>query len=248
VSPSLLTPVVDAIVLAAGNGDRFNDPQHRSKLLHEVQGRPLVLRTLTAARDAGLTTAHVILGYAAADVRRACEEGAPSGLRLVFHLNGQWQLENGVSVLAARGGVPDRFAVLMGDHVFDSMVLARMRQLTIAEGDSLLAIDRRLDDPALVEEATKVLTEGDRIVAIGKDLRDFDALDTGLFICHAGVFDALADATHAGDTTLSGGIRRLAAAGRMRAMVIGDARWFDIDTRADLEAFEAAAGTTERVA
>jgi choline kinase len=245
--PTSITPVAEAIVLAAGNGDRFKDPQRRSKLLYEVQGRPLLLRTLTAAHDAGLTTAHVILGYAARDVRDACERGAPPGMRLVFHLNEQWHLENGVSVLAARGAVPDRFAVLMGDHVFDPKVLARMRQFFVPDGDSLLAIDRRLDDPALVEEATKVLTRGDRIQAIGKDLREFDALDTGLFICHAGVFDALRHAQGAGDTTLSGGIRHLAASGRMRAMTIGDARWFDIDTRADLEAFEAAT-TRERVA
>jgi choline kinase len=205
------------------------------------------LRTLTAARDAGLTTAHVILGYAARDVRDACEHGAPPGMRLVFHVNEEWYLENGVSVLAARGAVPDRFALVMGDHVFDPLVLARMRRLSVPDGDSLLAIDRRLDDRALVDEATKVLTRGDRILAIGKELREFDALDTGLFICHASVFDALGHAQRAGDTTLSGGIRHLAASGRMRAMTIGDARWFDIDTRADLEAFEAV-GMRERVA
>jgi hypothetical protein len=42
----------------------------------------------------------------------------------------------------------------------------------------------------------------------------------------------------AGDTTLSGGIRRLAAQGLMRAADIGNAAWYDIDTVADLEAAE----------
>ena len=37
-----------------------------------------------------------------------------------------------------------------------------------------------------------------------------------------------------GDTTLSGGIRRLAARRLMRAFDIGEARWCDIDTTSDL--------------
>jgi len=245
---SLAAPTVDAILLAAGNGDRFRDPQHRSKLLRDVQGRPLLVRTLVAARDAGIETAHIVLGYTAREVRVSCERAAPAGLTLEFYVNQQWHLENGISALAARGAVPDRFAVLMGDHVFDPAVLARMRHLDVPDGDSLLAIDVRLEDPARVEEATKVLTDGNRIIAIGKELRDFDALDTGLFICHASVFDALEEARRMGDTTLSGGVKRLAASGRMRAMPIGDASWFDIDTPADLEAFEAAAVHDERVA
>ena len=151
---SLAAPTVDAILLAAGNGDRFGDPQHRSKLLHDVQGRSLLIRTLVAARDAGIETAHIVLGYAAREVRKACERAAPRDLALEFYVNDQWQLENGISALTARGAVPDRFALLMGDHVFDPAVLARMRSVEVPDGDSVLAIDVKLEDPARVEEAT----------------------------------------------------------------------------------------------
>ncbi len=91
----------------------------------------------------------------------------------------------------------------------------------------------------MAAEATKVTLEGDRITAIGKDLLVYDALDTGLFVCATPLFDALDEACAAGDTTLSGGIRRLAARGLMRARDIGDASWYDIDTIADLESAEA---------
>ncbi len=91
----------------------------------------------------------------------------------------------------------------------------------------------------MAAEATKVRLEGDRIAAIGKDLVAFDALDTGLFVCSPLLFGALDEACAAGDTTLSGGIRRLAARGLMRARDIGDAEWCDIDTLADLETAEA---------
>jgi choline kinase len=83
-----------------------------------------------------------------------------------------------------------------------------------------------------------VRRDGRRIVAIGKHLDTFDALDTGVFLCAPSVFGALARAQVEGDTTLSGGIQRLAAAGQMHAVDIGDAPWYDIDTLADLEAAE----------
>ena len=58
----------------------------------------------------------------------------------------------------------------------------------------------------------------------------------GVFVCAPPLFDALVESRKAGDTTLSGGIRRLAARGLMRGVDIGDVVWYDIDTRADLEA------------
>ena len=90
----------------------------------------------------------------------------------------------------------------------------------------------------VADEATKVKREGSRIVAIGKDLVDYDALDTGMFVFSPVLFDALERARSLGDTTLSGGVRLLAAAGLMRGVEIGDARWCDIDTLSDLAAAE----------
>jgi hypothetical protein len=51
-----------ALVLAAGNGDRFHNANRQSKLLQPVLGRPLILRTLQTARDAGVASFEVVLG------------------------------------------------------------------------------------------------------------------------------------------------------------------------------------------
>ena len=81
---------------------------------------------------------------------------------------------------------------------------------------------------------------GSRITAIGKDLTTYDALDTGMFVCAPALFAAIDASRVAGDTTLSGGIRHLAARGLMRGFDIGDAGWCDIDTVSDLAAAESA--------
>ncbi len=232
-----------AVILAAGNGDRFHNPTHDSKLLQPLLGRPILLRTLEAAHEAGIRTATVVLGYQADRVRALVETAAVAGLTIDFVVNPDWHLENGVSALAARDSVgADRFALLMGDHVFEPPVLQRMLRLDVDGDESLLAIDARPATPEQAEEATKVRREGSRIVAIGKDLTDFDALDTGVFVFSPVLFDALQMACALGDTTLSGGVRQLAARGLMRGMEIGDAMWCDIDTVSDLAAAESALG------
>ena len=109
-----------------------------------------------------------------------------------------------------------------------------MLRLQLAGDESVLAVDARSVPKAVADEATKVRRDGTRIVAIGKGLRHYDALDTGVFVCGPALFDALAAAQAAGDTTLSGGIRKLAARRLMHGFEIGDAHWCDIDTVSDL--------------
>jgi choline kinase len=231
------TSVTTAVILAAGNGDRFESPAHESKLLQPLLGQPLLVRTLEAAAEAGITSATVVVGYQGDRVRALAERGRPRNLALTFANNPEWRLENGVSAMAARTHTRDRrFALLMGDHVFDPQVLRRMLRVAVDDDRSLLAVDTGTVDPGRADEATKVRRSGSRIVAIGKNLARYDALDTGLFVCSPSLYDALSVSRTNGDTTLSGGVRELAGRGLMHAVEIGDAAWYDIDTVADLEA------------
>lgn len=234
----------DAIVLAAGNGDRFRQPSPRSKLLTPIAGRPLLTRTLVSAFDAGITTVHLVVGYDADRVLELAMSAAPPGLDVHAHLNPDWGHENGVSVLAARTCLHDRpFALLMGDHLFDVQALQALRSAPRQPGETLLCVDGRPVPDDVAQEATRVRMDGGRITAIGKDVDPYDALDTGLFVCDPAVFDALDASCRDGDTTLSAGIRRLTAAGLVRGVDIGDARWCDVDTVEDVPHAEQIAAT-----
>jgi choline kinase len=230
-------PVQQAIILAAGNGDRFKNGSTDSKLVRPVLGVPLIVRTLDSAARAGIARVDIVLGYQAEQVRQLVAREKPASLSVRFHINPRWHEENGLSVLAARANFRDsRFALLMGDHLFESETLLRLLATPAGPDESLLAVDRRPAPPAVSEEATRVRLDPDsRVVAIGKSIEPFDALDTGLFVCAPPLFDALEKSCADGDTTLSGGVRRLAARGLVRGVDIGDRTWFDIDTVADLE-------------
>jgi choline kinase len=228
-----------ALVLAAGNGDRFVNGSRESKLLQPVLGEPLILRTLRTAVEAGLTHFEVVLGYRADALRALLHARQPRGATISISFNPDWHLENGVSALAARAKLShDSFALLMGDHLFEPDALASLLRTPLDPMESALAIDTRPAPPDIVAEATKVRIEGPRIVAIGKNLDVFDALDTGMFVCSPALFDALEQSRASGDTTLSGGIRILAQRGLVRGVPVGDADWYDIDTIADLKAAE----------
>lgn len=237
--PHHTSAVSRAVVLAAGNGDRFRGPANRSKLLTPVAGTPLLLRTLLSVRRAGLTHAHLILGFDADRVRALALAGAPDGLTLDFCINKDWHHENGLSVLAARAQLDGQsFALLMGDHLFDAQMLRDLLAAPRFQGETLLGIDRQATTPEMAVEATKVRLSDAHVTAIGKAIDPYDAFDTGLFVCHPSIFTALDESCADGDTTLSGGIARLAAKRLVRAVDVGHARWCDIDTVDDLATAE----------
>jgi choline kinase len=239
----LSVPLRDAVILAAGNGDRFKSSHHHSKLLHPVLGQPLILRTLETAAAAGIPNLTVVLGFEADRVRSVIERHRIPGASVRFTYNPDWHLENGVSALTAREVCDGRrFALLMGDHLFESSVLQRLAGTPRDSAECLLAVAAGPFDPAVADEATKVLLDGDRIVAIGKQLDAWTALDTGLFVFTPALFGALEEARRDGETTLTAGVQRLAARGLMKGVSIGAANWCDVDTVADVDAAESLFG------
>jgi hypothetical protein len=69
--------VTQALILAAGDGDRFLTVTRESKPLQSVLGRPLIVRTIETARDAGIGTFEIVVGYQADQVRAVIERAAP---------------------------------------------------------------------------------------------------------------------------------------------------------------------------
>ena len=124
------------------------------------------------AAAAGITSFCVVLGFEADRVRATVEKDSVPGTTLRFVYNPDWHLENGVSAMAARQHCGSRrFALLMGDHVFEPAVLERMLSVSSTATVSLLAVDSLSTDPVIAAEATRVRMSGGLITAIGKERR-----------------------------------------------------------------------------
>ncbi|MGH8259508.1 MAG: NTP transferase domain-containing protein, partial [Steroidobacteraceae bacterium] len=93
-----------------------------------------------------------------------------------------------------------------------------------------------INDP---EDVTRVKCSNGRIERVGKVLRDFNAIDTGVFLCTPVLFDALEASQAAGDDSLSGAMNVLAQWGKARAFDIQDRLWLDVDDPPSFEKAEA---------
>ena len=120
--------------------------------------------------------------------------------------------------------------LLMSDHIFEATTAKALLNQPIMKGEVILAVDSKLDTIFDLDDVTKVRRVGDHIVAIGKDLSDYDAYDTGMFLCSPELFEALESAKKDGNCSLSDGMRVLGRGARLRAFDIGEASWQDVDT------------------
>jgi len=217
----------------AGEGSRLRGSDKTLlKPFVSVGGRPLISYTLDALVHAGIKSLNFVVGY---ERRRMIPQVKPllsPGLNTSFIENREWQKQNGISLLAAADCVGRPFLLTMSDHLFDDAIVHRL--CASFRPDHLnIAVDRKIDSIFDLDDAMKVQTRGDSVIAIGKDLRDYDAVDIGLFICPLEIFDYLERAKSSSgkmDCSLADGVRLMARDNKVRAKDIGESWWQDVDT------------------
>lgn len=225
--------VTDAVVLMAGTGSRLRASGGvLPKPLVPILGRPLISYIAESLTKVGVQAVHAIVGANGDKLIESLRPWLPASLRLNPIWNPEWQKQNGVSVLCAAGHVTEPFLLTMGDHLFDPPILRLV--LESSELSCLnLAIDKKLETIFDIADAMKVQTSGDRVVTLGKNLEVYDAIDTGIFLCPAKLFDYLRKAqsySRGSDCSLADGVRLMASEDKVRAIDIGAAWWQDVDT------------------
>jgi 1L-myo-inositol 1-phosphate cytidylyltransferase len=232
------------VVIAAGAGRRMRESAGAAhpKPAALALGVPLVVRVLRRLAETGVRRAVVVTGCRAPEVEATARTGRPPGLELVLVHNDGWERQNGLSVLAARHAVDGApFVLTMADHLYSPLVIEALRTVRAPDVDVALAVDRRLGEISDIADATRVRTgAGGRIAEIGKGLRVYDAVDTGVFLCTSALFEALESERDArGDCSLSEGVARVARRGRGLAVDIPrEAWWQDVDNAGDLARVE----------
>ena len=226
------------IILAAGFGSRLQGVSDETSLkpLTPVGGKPLIFRTIASLDRAGCGRVVIVLGHGADDIRQSVSEAYDGPTELVFTVNPEYQLQNGLSVLAARKYVGDEFVLTMADHVFGDSVMDIAAGHTPVPGGATLLVDFKLDTIFDMDDATKVRAENDRIVRIGKQISDYNCVDTGVFVGTDGLMSAIDNVYRkSGDASLSDGVQALSERDVMRVLDIGPGFWQDVDTPEMLE-------------
>jgi choline kinase len=226
---------MQAVILAAGDGGRLM-PQTAElpKSLLRVLGRPMIHRVLDALAEAGVDDATIVVGYHGDRLPAALAHGTPAGMSVRFVRNDAYMLGNARSLWAARDAVRDGFVLAMGDHLVEPALLRSL--VAGAGGRCRLAVERVDASDERSDEATRARVRDGRVVDLGKGLRDWNALDTGVFWCTRRVFDVMTPALRDGE---AGDVfARLARNGELDAVDVTGARWIDVDTAPDLRRAE----------
>ena len=223
---------IPAVIMAAGEGLRLRDEDAPlPKPLTHVLGMSLLERTIVTCREAGVQRFLVIVGFMKDVLREHIETLAKKhDIQVQAVENPNWELGNGTSAGACAPHIKGRFFLMMCDHLFEPRILEHLVAADDGTEACYLAIDRRIDDIFDLDDGTKVQTDGTAIRDIDKGLQNFNAIDTGFFLCRPFLFPALEGAQNEKDYSLSGGIRKLIDRSRMRGVDVSGCFWHDVDT------------------
>jgi 2-aminoethylphosphonate-pyruvate transaminase len=206
--------------------------------LANVGGASLLLRSLRVLAAAGIHRVAITVGYDGDRVRREVDAVRRSEANLpevVFFDNSTWEEPNGVSVLAAKRFVEERTLLVMSDQIAAPHLVREMAGLS-AEGElTVLAVDRDLSRVFDFDDATKVKLgqqkgQEQRVLAIGKEITDYDAVSAGMFVMSRSLIDALEDLAKQAPPSLTQGVAEAARRGQVAARDVESAIWQDVDS------------------
>jgi len=226
-------PITKCLIIAAGRGSRLSDVCE-SKPLLSILGLKLIERVILSAKEAGLTDFYIVIGYNDHKVREFLDKlSIKKDIKINYLYNFEWKKGNGISVLKSKKYLNENFVLLMSDHIFDPSILVDLLKEDIEDEEIKLVVDYNIDSNRNIDidDATKVLVYDDLILDIGKNIDNFNAFDTGIFLCSPIIFDALEESIENGDDSLSGGIKILAERGNAKVFDIKDKYWIDIDDK-----------------
>ena len=221
------------LILAAGFGSRLEGVSAVTefKPLTPVAGEPLIFRTINSLEKAGCTKIVIVLGHGHKEIESAIANSYSGKTPLIFVFNERFNLSNGVSVLSASEHLSDVFIMTMADHVLGDTLMEIAGGYTPEEASAALLVDYKIDSIFDMDDATKVLSKDGKIASIGKQIMDFNCIDTGVFVCTKGLLDSLENHfSKKGDTSISEGVQDLANRKKMYTIDVGDGFWQDVDT------------------
>lgn len=232
------------LILAAGEGSRLSKIAGKSpKSLLRVAGVTIIERVLRSLRGLEIEEIHIVIGYNGYKIIDKIGNNH-QGTPIQYIENPEWEKGNLHSLFAARKHLKKKFLLLMSDHLFDPRIVKHLTNQKIGSDAVILAVDKR---NAKLED-TMVLENKGKIITIGKELKKYNFVDTGIFLCSPEIFHYAEKALKTDSGELAEGVKLAAKNGRARAFEIKTIpsyvpkmrkdvkpHWIDIDTPEDLE-------------
>ena len=207
-----------AVILAGMPANQFSQ---------KVAGVPLITRTIRTVKQAGVDQFVIVTGGRGNETKRAIEAELQDVAVDWVH-NDEWWKSDLVALLKAKDRINRNAVVLKADSIFEPSMLAALGGDNIEGKAAVLCVDKKLDSIAFLEGATKVKIDQDKISDIDKNLQDFDAVSTGMFLCSPDFLETLDSEIKGENYSLSDGIKSLAQDGEVGFLDIEDRFWMRV--------------------
>ncbi len=226
-------PIVkNAVILAAGKSSRFRESGIlKPKVLMKVGGLRLLERSILTLHKAGVEHFRVVVGaYRDQVVPEMRSLKRLQGIDIEYVVCEDFEKGNGVSFGAGAFGFDEPFLLTMSDHIFTPKTINDfVAQTAQAPHLPALACDPGLEEVFDMDDATKVLSKEGFIHNIGKEIQDYDLVDTGLFYFPKNYGKRVADLAKKGANSVSNIIQEFIDESGVRAVSLLNPMWQDVD-------------------
>lgn len=230
---SFKKPVVkNAVILAAGKSSRFRESGvMKPKVLMKVGGLRLLERSILTLRAAGVERFRVVVGAYRDQVVPEMESlSSLQDIDIEYVVCEDFELGNGVSFGAGAAGFDEPFLLTMSDHIFSPKTIKDFVALADEQPHlPALACDPQLADVFDMDDATKVASRDGFIHNIGKEINEYDLVDTGLFYFPKKYGQRIGEMAKAGAHSVSNVIQSFIDESGVRAISLDKPMWQDVD-------------------
>ena len=223
------------VIIAAGQGSRLKSQTANSpKTLLKINGSPLIYKLLKNCIQPEISGVIIVTGY-----QHQIIEDYITNVDLDINIetvyNPNWKLENGLSILSAKDGIPsnENFIVSMSDHYYGPELLEMVVKTSLNDNIASVGLDFNINNIFDIDDGMKVEVDpldNTKISSMSKSLLKYDAIDCGVFKLDYLFFNYLSDANKVGKHRIMDACQYLINIGKMGGINIGNCFWLDIDT------------------
>lgn len=206
--------------MAAGLGTRLK--ANVPKPLVKVAGREIIYRNLSILSELGIDEFIVV-----ARDKRIEEFLIKHRFKYKIVWNNYPEKGNGYSLYLAKDFVDDDFVLIMGDHIYERAFIEKAVKGKGLIGDKIAKyVDK--------DEATKVLSRDGRVEKIGKELDEYDYIDTGFFVLSPDIFKYAEEIVkEKGDEEVK--LSEIISRAKPPVTEVSGYFWMDVDTPEELK-------------
>ena len=129
-------------------------------------------------------------------------------------------------------GNNDEFMISMSDHLYFADMMKKVKESSLSNRVVNVGLDFNIIDIFDIDDGMKVFAQPDTMMvkSMSKNLKDYNAIDVGLFKCSYKFFSFLENLNKSGSCSLSAGCNELIDQELLGGVDIRESFWLDIDT------------------